>query len=119
MQILGDVTADVGDFQPSSAKSDMAIRAHEIERGPRNFIARQFGIVDGILWDLVHAQQATEIERTFGRRRLPDDEQVELRVVELLEQILDGAVRLKPEPQPREAIASARRIVWQTLQRFR
>src|SRR5262245_47866499 len=44
-----------------------------------------------------------------ARRRLPEDEQIEARVVELLEQVLDRPVRLELEPQPGEAVAGARR----------
>src|SRR6266446_246293 len=97
-QTLGDVTFDCSGFQANPTKSDMAVGTHEIERGLGNLYARQFHVIDGINRNHVDAQQAAEVQRSFGGRRLPDHYQVKLRVVELLEQILDGAVCPELEP---------------------
>ena len=97
----------------------MSVRTQEIERGLGNLRARQFHVIHGINRDHVDAQQVAELQRPSARRRLPDHDQVELGVVEFLEQILDRAVRAELEPQPREAIARARRAIRQTLQGLR
>src|SRR5713226_2707123 len=104
-QMFGDVTCRSGSIQVNATKSDMAVGAHEVERGPGNLRACQFRVVEWIDRNGVDAQQIAESERSFGRRKLPHHDQVKSRVVEFLEQILDGAVRLELEPQPRKAIA--------------
>ena len=97
----------------------MAVGTHQIERRLRHPRARQFRIIDGIWGNHVNAQQLAEIRHFLGRRLLPEHDQVEPRVVEFLEQVLDRPVRLQLEPQPREAIARARRAVGQACQRLR
>jgi hypothetical protein len=49
--------------------------------------------------------------QTLARRRcLPEDEQVETRVIESLEQIFARTIRPKPQMHPRKSIAGTRRI---------
>jgi hypothetical protein len=91
VQTLGDKTFDCGGFQASAAKSNMAVRTEEIERGLGNLCARQFRVIDRISGNCVDATQIAKVERSFGG--LPDHDEVELRIIEFLEQILDGAVR--------------------------
>ena len=65
------------------------------------------------------SQQITEIDRPGGGRRLPDHDQGEPGVVDLLEKIFDGAVRPELHPQPWEAIARARRVARKPVERLR
>src|SRR5439155_14792998 len=53
------------------------------------------------------------------RHALADQEQVESRIVEFLEQVLGGPARRELEPQPRETIARARAVLRQSCQSFR
>ncbi len=70
----------------------------------------------GITW---RAQQVAE--RGYDRRGsgLPDHDEIEPRVIQLLEQVLGGTVRRELDPQPRETVAGPRAGVGQARQRLR
>ncbi len=64
-------------------------------------------------------QQASKLQCSLGRRRLPDYDQVESRVVEFPEQILDRSIGPELEQQPGKAIARARCAAGQASDRLR
>jgi hypothetical protein len=57
VQTLGGVSDHCGRIQVSPGKSDVAVRAQEVERGLRDLCAREFPVVGSIAWNLVDAQQ--------------------------------------------------------------
>ena len=118
MQTLGNVPGRCGGIQVSSGKSDMAVRTQEVERGLGDPGARELPVVGGIARYRMDAQPIAERRQPVRRRRLPDHDQIESRVVEFSEQVLGGTVRLEPEPQPRKPIAGARRGVRQARPAF-
>src|SRR6266496_2929048 len=102
-----------------SGEPDVAVRTQQIESRPRDPHAGELLRVVRLVGDHVDAQKLAESQRFARRRGLPDDDQVVARVIELLEQVFDRAVRLEPEPQPGKTIARARRAVGQPRQHFR
>ena len=115
-ETLGEIPLHVSALQPDPGQPDMAVRPQQVIAGAADSHPRQCGDVGCQVRNLVDG------ERRVGRDRrgwLPDQDQVESRVVESREQILGGAVRRELEPQPRKAIARARRAVGQARQRFR
>ena len=117
--MFGDVACDCRDFQVNPAKSHMAVGTQQIERGLDNLRACQFHVIDRISGNDVDAQQIAKTNCAFRRRRLPDHNEIEMHIIEFLEQILHGAVRLKFELKPREAIARTRRAMRDAFQRLR
>src|SRR5437899_3378456 len=115
-QTLGGVARDGGRLEACTAQSDMAVGTHDVERRSRDLRACQFGVVAGVGGNGVDAQHIALVQQSFARGGLPDHDQVELRVVELLEHILDGAVGVELELEPRKAIAGARRAAGQPRQ---
>ncbi len=108
---FGQVPCDGIRFQASPGEPDVAVRTQQIERRPQDPHPRELLGVVRIVGNHVGAQQLAEFGCFLRWRGLPDDDQVVARVVELLEQVFDRAVRLEPEPQPRKTIARARRAV--------
>src|SRR6266704_5496072 len=102
---FGQVPGDGIRFQSSPGEPDVAVRTQQIESRPQDPHAGELLRVVRLPGDHVGAQQVAESQCFFRRRGLPDDDQVVARVVELLEQVLDRAVRPQPELQPREAVA--------------
>src|SRR5215510_7373611 len=113
MRLFGQVALDICDLKASPAEADMAIGAQEIERSLRDFDEGELRRVCRIGRNDVDAQYVSKFSQRFRTDRLPDHEQVEFRVVEMLEKILDGAVRFKLEPHPREALTRRWRILGQ------
>src|SRR5882762_347267 len=116
---FGQVPGDGIRFQASPGEPDVAVRTQQIESRSRDPHACQLSGVGRFVGNHVDAQKIAEPQPFSRRRGLPDDDQVVARVVQLLEQVFDRAVRLEPEPQPRETIARVRRAVGQARQRFR
>src|SRR3989442_16041933 len=100
-------------------ETDGDVGTQQVKGGPGNPDPRKLPVVGGIARDLVRAQQVTEFRDSTSRRALPDHEQIEPRVVEFFEQVLSGPARREVEPQPREAIAGVRAVLWQVGQFFR
>ena len=81
--------------------------------------ARELFVVAGPCRDNEHAQQVAPVRYARTRRRLADDDEIELRVVEGVEEVLDRPVVAQPEMQPRETIARPRRGARQPIFRLR
>src|SRR5438128_544154 len=60
-QMFGDIACGSGRIQVNATKSDMAIGAHEVERGPRKLRACQFRVIEWIGRNGMDAQQVAEI----------------------------------------------------------
>src|SRR6267378_344367 len=116
---FGQVPGDGIRFQASPGEPDVAVRTQQIESRSRDPHACQLSGVVRLVGNHVDAQKVAESQGFSRRRGLPDDDEVVARVVELLEQVFDRAVRLEPEPQPRKTIARARRAAGQARQHFR
>src|SRR5439155_1839590 len=116
---FGQVPGDGSRFQASPGEPDVAVRTQQIESRSRDPHACELSGVVRFVGNHVDAQKVAESQPFSRRRRLPDDDQVVARVVELLEQVFDRAVRLEPEPQPRKTIARARRAARQARQHSR
>ena len=93
VQALGEVALQAAGVQPRSAKPDMAVGTQQVERRAAGIRARASSASlagsAGIAWTRSRSPRPAALRR----RRLPDHDQVEARVVELREQILDRAVR--------------------------
>src|SRR5262249_10521725 len=105
VRLFYQVAFDVRHLQARAAKPDMPVGAQQIERSLRDLDAGELGSIGGIGRNGMNAQQVSELTKCFRIGRLPDHKQVEGRVVEMLEQVLDLAIRLKLEPHPWEALA--------------
>src|SRR5216684_238076 len=116
---FGQVPDDGIRFQASPGESDVAVRTQQVESRSRDPHACELSGVVRFVGNHVEARKVAESQPFSRRRRLPDDDQVVARVVELLEQVFDRAVRLEPEPQPGKTIARARRAVGQARPHFR
>src|SRR6266581_1303996 len=99
---FGQVPGDGIRFQASPCESDVAVGTQQIESKSRDPNACELSRVVRIVGNRVDAYK---VAQPFSRRRrLPDDDEVVARIVELLEQVFDRAVRLEPEPQPGKTI---------------
>ena len=92
---LGDVARHRRRLEPTSRQPDMAVRTQQVERRPWDPRAVELAIVGGIAGNHEGAQQIAEPRHPARRRRLPDHDQSESRVVELVEQVLGGTVRAR------------------------
>jgi len=86
----------------------MAIGTQEIERQDGNLRTGSSRLIERISWEYMDVVSKRRGKAQFWKAQAVDHYQVTTRVVEFLEQILDGPVLRKLEPQPREAIAGAR-----------
>src|SRR5262245_58580975 len=119
VQAACHVALDCGCLQGSSAKSDVAVGAQQIEGGVWDPGAGQLGVVGEVVGNGVDATEAAQAQGVLRGRGLADREQAEVRIVELLEQVLDAAVCPELQPQPGKAIAGAGRAVGHTRLRVR
>ena len=118
VHLLGKVAFDRRSVQVNAAKSDVAIGTQQIERWLRNLRPDQFLVVCSIGRNRMDAQKVSKIvQRSRFGCGLPDQQQVESSVVEMLEQVLGQTVRQQLEPHPREAIARGRCALRQARQR--
>src|SRR2546427_2619473 len=116
---FGQVPDDGARLQASPGEPDMAVRTQQIESRSSDPHAGELLRVVRFVGNHVDSQKVAESQPFSRRRRLPEDDQVVARVVELLEQVFDRAIRKEPEPQPRKTIARARRAAGQARQHFR
>src|SRR5216117_1308878 len=92
---FGQVPGDGSRFQASPGEPDVAVRTQQVESRSRDPHACELSGVVRFVGNHVDAQKVAESQPFSRRRRLPDDDQVVARVVELLEQVFDRAVRLE------------------------
>ena len=93
----------------------MTIGAQQIEGWVCDSGTAELFLVCGIVGHAVRDDQSVETFQIVGRRRLPDHDQVEARIVESREEVLDVTARREFEPKPGEAIAGT----WRTLGQIR
>src|SRR5262249_49238364 len=118
MQILRSPGPDAGGVALGAAQADVAVGSDEIEGRPGNPSARQLFVVLGIGGNRMHADQVSKPHTPFRRRRLSDQNQVEMQIAESLKQIFEHAVSGKPDRKPRKTVAGFRGRVRQRIQGF-
>ncbi len=108
---LGKIAREFRLVEPSALESDVPVGTQQVERRPPDPRARQFVCVGAVVRYRNHAHQIGARERRQARRRLSEHQQIEAAVVELLEQVLDRAVRAHSQPKPGEAVPRRRRAL--------
>ena len=107
---IREPASDVCHLQACAGQRDVSIRPHQVVRRSGDRRAMQLLCVLGVDPHRVHVDEVAAFERLVRRRRLPDHEKIEARVVESFERILAIGARVESEMEPREAIAGARRL---------
>src|SRR5256885_8787502 len=84
-------------LQASPGEPDVAVRTQQVKRLPGDSHPGELKRVVRVVGNQLSAQQVAESRCFLRRRGLPDDDEVVARVVELLEQVFDRAVRSELE----------------------
>src|SRR5438552_18861870 len=90
---FGKVPGDCARLQASPGEPDVAVRTQQVKRLPGDSYPGELKRVVRVVGNQLSAQQVAESRCFLRGRGLPDDDEVVARVVELLEQVLDRAVR--------------------------
>src|SRR2546430_16420849 len=99
---FGQVPGDCARLHASPGEPDVAVRTQQVKRLPGDSHPSELQRVVRVLGNRMTAQQVAESRCFLQWRGLPDDDEVVARVVQLLEQVFDRAVRPELELQPRE-----------------
>ena len=118
MQALGHVPRHRPSVKMNTGKSDMTVRAQQVESGSGNPRAGELPVIGGVAGDHMGSQQVAETRYAIGGCGLADQDEREASVVQLSEQVLGGPVAGKLEPQPGKTIAGPGRPVGQARQRL-